>query len=547
MRNIKKSCDNTYVYYMTLFFLAMLWLQLFDSFTLSDDLAYHFVWQKDEGQALQVIRNFNDLINSQLVHYQILNGRLVVHTIAQFFLSFTPPFIYQFLNALLFVLLLYLSVRIMYLSKFKTFASILMCFLLFVVFSGFRTAILWSMGSFNYLWVIVYTLIFLLYLRKLYFTDNNRLFFHIIVSPLSIFIGCSHEGLSLPISITFFTFIIAKRKQILHQAIFLYICWYIIGTIICISSPGIWNRVDGGIPIYNRLLSGLINLISNVRITWLLVITLLILFKRNKLEFKAKLYQYRYVYLCLFFSLGIVTVCGTNLERVAFFTDFMAMLLLVELWSVLLSLKWQRYIIICCSILMILFYIPAVAVREENKRNCDYMKQQMSEPERELIAVRQPIKGENHIMDFFRERYVNPSAEFGFYCCYMGFNAQDINMRQAATLYGKKRMIFLPEDVILKIKSDSTAYQDYQLDKNKSLYVWKLQEEKPIKEIVFHLKPEDINHLWLHQRLVAYREDTYKMDDNFHYSIVHIFGHPYLIFTKPTTNIYRRIDYINYH
>lgn len=71
MKNIKSSCDITYVYYMTLFFLAMLWLQLFDSFTLSDDLAYHFVWQKDEGQALQVIRNFNDLINSQLVHYQI--------------------------------------------------------------------------------------------------------------------------------------------------------------------------------------------------------------------------------------------------------------------------------------------------------------------------------------------------------------------------------------------------------------------------------------------------------------------------------------------
>jgi len=57
----------------------MLWLQLFDSFTLSDDLAYHFVWQKDEGQALQVIRNFNDLINSQLVHYQI-SGNLYSNT-----------------------------------------------------------------------------------------------------------------------------------------------------------------------------------------------------------------------------------------------------------------------------------------------------------------------------------------------------------------------------------------------------------------------------------------------------------------------------------
>ncbi len=129
----------------------------------------------------------------------------------------------------------------------------------------------------------------------------------------------------------------------------------------------------------------------------------------------------------------------------------------------------------------------------------------------------------------------------------MGFNAQDINMRQAATLYGKKKMIFLPEDVILKIKNDSTAYQDYQLDTHKNLFIWKLQENKSVSKIVFYLKPEDISSLPLPQRLLAYKDSIYELDDNFHYSVIHINDRYYLVFTRPTTNIYRRIDNIKYY
>lgn len=48
------------------------------------------------------------------------------------------------------------------------------------------------------------------------------------------------------------------------------------------------------------------------------------------------------------------------------------------------------------------------------------------------------------------------------------------------------------------------------------------------------------------QRLLAYKEDSYELDDNFHYSVVHINGRPYLVFTRPTTNIYRRIQSISF-
>ncbi|MBO6216790.1 MAG: hypothetical protein J6N73_03985, partial [Prevotella sp.] len=163
-----------------------------------------------------------------------------------------------------------------------------------------------------------------------------------------------------------------------------------------------------------------------------------------------------------------------------------------------------------------------------------------------IISVGQPQKGENKILDILRNKYVNPSIEFGYYCVYMAFNSEDINIRQAATLYGKKKIMFMPEDVMKRIKKDKNAYKNYELDKNKNLYVWRMNDNRKVKRIIFKLKPEDTSKLLPHQRLLRYKDDTYIMDDDFHYSVVTIDNTPYLIFTCPTTNISRRIDTIHY-
>ena len=92
---------------------------------------------------------------------------------------------------------------------------------------------------------------------------------------------------------------------------------------------------------------------------------------------------------------------------------------------------------------MLIYYVPAMVVRYENYNNYLNMERQMKEPGKEVISVRYPIKGKQPVMDYFRNRFVNPFADFGFYGSYMGFNAKDINMRYAATLYGKKQMVFL--------------------------------------------------------------------------------------------------------
>ena len=73
-----------------------------------------------------------------------------------------------------------------------------------------------------------------------------------------------------------------------------------------------------------------------------------------------------------------------------------------------------------------------------------------------------------------------------------------------------------------------------------------MNDNRKVKRIIFKLKPEDTSKLLPHQRLLRYKDDTYIMDDDFHYSVVTIDNTPYLIFTCPTTNISRRIDTIHY-
>ena len=537
------SGNRHYLSFLVLSALGMLWLQWLDAPTLSDDMAYRFVWQSDEEEALTMVSSISDLLQSQWVHYQIVNGRWVFHTLGQFFLCLTSPVVYQVISALMYVMVLMMSVQLIGAhQRDRLFAAVSICFLLFVVSSGVSTTMLWSMGTFNYLWVTFFTLLFLLSLRRL---GKETKTVHWLIAPLSLLVGNGHEAISLPISITFMVYILNNRKTVVHRPVFLFMVWYIVGMLTCLASPALWLRADGGITLFSRLLSGVVNIVFNLKISWLLLLTLIYLFIKDKSHWKLELKQNRYVYLCLTIALGIVFLCGTNLDRVVFFADFIALLLLVRLWIVLSTDRWKTRVTIFFSVIMFIVYVPVVVLRQQNIDCYRYISAQMQQPGKDLISVRQPPVGTNVLMDYLRRRYVNPTAEFGFYCCYMAFNAEDINMREAAALYGKSRMVFLPEDVVSRIATDSTAYRHYEQDEHQKLFVWRLREGTAVKRLRFLLKPEDPSTLLPHQRLLAYRDDTYELDD-YRYSIVNVSGRSYLVFTCPTTNIMRRLGDIVY-
>lgn len=378
--------------------------------------------------------------------------------------------------------------------------------------------------------------------------------------PLALLAGWSHEALALPVSIAFLAWIAAKAGR--HGSLpirerniqWKMICMllFMAGTLLILLSPALWERAGEATSLQGRVVSGAVNFVFNVRVTWLLAIALLIAWRRDRKSLRGHLAIHRCEYIALAAALGIVLVCGVNLERVAFFADFIAMLLLLELFAELRSVQTQgadptvqteRPVIAACCLLMLLAYIPAYMVRSENAEVWRHAAEQMREPGHELITVRTPQKGESAVTDYFREHYAMSSFNFGFYESYMAFDPKDVNMRCAAKMFGKDRLTFLPEDVVQRIERDSTAYATYGLDRNGDLYIWRMKDSRPVTGVTFVLSEEDTSELLPHQRLVAYKGDEYELDE-FYFEVAGICGHPYLIFTKPTTNIYRRIKNI---
>lgn len=546
----KSGNSDSYLLFLLLVGVAMFVLQLSDVPTLSDDMLYRFVWNTDADTPFLPIDSLGALLRSQVLHYQSVNGRFVVHSLAQAFLSFTPPLLLHILNAVLFVLLLHLCSLLTGRVGKRLVVSAFSCFMLFVVFRGIGTTMLWSLGSFNYLWVSVATLALLLLLQRKAEKEVNVSDW--MLAPLAIIAGNGHEAISVPLSASFAIYLVCHLHKCRSLATTPYMVFYMVGMLIILLSPGLLVRTGDAASLQSRLLSGAMNMVFNVRVLWILLLVMVVSWRKHSGLVRDFLRHYNYFFVALSVSAAIVCVCGVNLDRVAFYTDFLSLLLLLPLlfgekYGVAGSLSeaWERRLTAVSIGLSVVFFIPAYLLRDENRQNYEQMAEQMAAPGRETVGVPIMEKGSCLVRDLLVERYVNPTAEFGFFCCYMGFNSSDTNMRAAASLYGKHSLVFLPADVVERIESDSLAFSTCQLSADGSLYIYRLPRDGKVTSLVFHLNHEDPDCLMPHQRLVAYHGDSYELDD-FRYKVVHVYGKPYLVFTRPTTNIFRRIKRIEY-
>ena len=54
-------------------------------FCLNDDLVYKFIWPYDNDSFTTPIKTIKDVIESQYIHYHVLNGRSIIHFFIQLF------------------------------------------------------------------------------------------------------------------------------------------------------------------------------------------------------------------------------------------------------------------------------------------------------------------------------------------------------------------------------------------------------------------------------------------------------------------------------
>ncbi|MBQ7453586.1 MAG: hypothetical protein IJS69_00810 [Selenomonadaceae bacterium] len=139
-----------------------------------DDFCYAFIWDGEHGGNLspmeigspeveyrQRVESFSDIIQSQWSHYFTWGGRVLAHTLIQFFLWIGKPY-FNIANTVVFILLILVIINLantwLKISRFAL-VWIFLCLNLFAAWSV--NTMFWLTGACNYLWMSFFQLFFL--------------------------------------------------------------------------------------------------------------------------------------------------------------------------------------------------------------------------------------------------------------------------------------------------------------------------------------------------------------------------------------------------
>ena len=135
---------------------------------IADDFAYCYSWA-DWSRITKVA----DIFPSMAAHAQTMNGRLIAHFMAQFFLMF-PDWVFDIVNAAVFVAQLALVARIARGEEKRNNLVLVGVFAAMWVFElAFGQANLWLDGACNYLWNIAFGLAFIWPFVKVFLYDDH--------------------------------------------------------------------------------------------------------------------------------------------------------------------------------------------------------------------------------------------------------------------------------------------------------------------------------------------------------------------------------------
>ena len=131
-----------------------------------DDYSYMFTYAADTPKIR--ITNLQELYLSQLNHYQIMNGRAIVHTLVQLLLMPDGRELFCLLDTLVFLALGFAVYYAAYgtLRRFKPLSLFAAWALIFLSLPAFGQSCLWLTGAVNYMWTTFAALCFLLPYRS---------------------------------------------------------------------------------------------------------------------------------------------------------------------------------------------------------------------------------------------------------------------------------------------------------------------------------------------------------------------------------------------
>lgn len=516
--------------------------------TLSDDTIYQFVWPYDNESFSSPISSILDVIKSQYIHYQVLNGRSIIHFFVQLFDGIIGKEVCDIISSILFGSLIYMASTISSQGKNTLLGISIISTMLFLLMPGFHNEFLLFVGQFNYLWTAVTTMGFIFIINHI--REKKISICLLSLSTSSFFFGWLHEGITFPIALTLIIYCICNyhRQNILKSPIFYYTFFYTLGAIICLFSPGTMQRIGQQEPlsqlIIQKFILGGVNLL-HLRISYLMLAISLFSFYKKKEMWKKHFQQYKYFYLTWLFSFIPVFGSGSTETRVIFYTEFIAMIIATSLLLNHYSFKYKTSIIISCNIVILLMYAIVLHYSLENHKNEQYILQQLQNQKIEIISVPQIKPISNPILSYIFDNYLREPVKFGPFENAQGFVQNNAHVKCIKILFNKEKLYFLPKDIVEKLKKNQIRKSFFIYNTHKELIILEIKENCQIKEVKLLLKDEDINTLPFYKRFLAYRADSYIIPEGYYETLVYN-QKKYLIICCPTRNISRRLKNITY-
>ncbi len=213
----------------------------------SDDYVYRFVFDAryyyDESFS-RYVSSWRDIADSQLAHYLCTNGRMVVHTLAQFFLAWGHNWLWSLANTACFLALGWLLWRFAAASSkgglpLPAHTGYLLTLALYwLLLPHHGQLCFWLTGSCNYQWAALLVLAFL----NLLFLPAPRALGWLLF-PVALLAGNSNEALSLGLALALACFVIFRREELSLRQFAGLFC-FAAGTASNVFSPGVAARIE---------------------------------------------------------------------------------------------------------------------------------------------------------------------------------------------------------------------------------------------------------------------------------------------------------------
>lgn len=426
------------------------------------------------------IKSISDVISSQYYHYLHINGRVIPHLILQIFDSLIGKNYFNIFNAILFSLFIFLLNQACIKKGKYTYKHIYMSFIAIIticlLFPGFKMCFLWMTGSNNYLLTSIFLLLFHDILQK----ENNRKTLYPLFFVYGVICGLTHEGLVLGLFVGYIIYFYRNKQEITTNKIIL-LSGFFLGVALLVFSPGSLHRAETTSNIMELSIVGTIKsyiiafiAFKNLRITFLLILLLVILYYTNKLKFNKLLKENLIFIVALITTFLFVWFTKFDSLRSRFGIEFYALIILLR--SIEYLNLYKNLGILSC--LISIYILPTALYYSicNYQITQDYIKQ----IKHKNIIIFSETKQET---SFVHQRFILKFALPDNIQYYWNFSRKSLENTLISRAYKKENIIFLPSEFIKKININSASFKEFNYKTNFPFYVKEIGNNQKIQEI----------------------------------------------------------------